>query len=312
MLKQDGPVGLAGEAGALCHGFYVGKVPPPSVAGRRAAPNARNAGISGRDRAGTRPLPDHAEEPTRSEFWSAPRSGRAGLVLQPFPASAGRWVGWSFWLCWLRPEGSCRGGAPAGSPMIVESPTGMPSEDSTKAGLPILQVPAADRYAVNARFAAAGSGAVSRCERRLPGFTAFAGPTYPSPEIGLTRCSQPPCRSRHFWHPGQPAVPAVGTGGHFGAVETTPKCPRCSGKTVRHPPHSSGNPPMSHQCRSAGPGNRNYGPWMSLPQLRWPIVAVTRPRAAASMAHRCGPPRGYARFAAAAGEFGAAPGGQCG
>ena len=49
--------------------------------------------------------------------------------------------------------------------MIVESPTGMPSEDSTKAGLPILQVPAADRYAVNARFVAAGSGAVVRCER---------------------------------------------------------------------------------------------------------------------------------------------------
>ncbi len=123
---------------------------------------------------------------------------RAGLILQPFPASAGRWVGWSFRLRWLRPEGSCRGGAPAGSPMIVESPTGMPSEDSTKAGSPILWVPAADRYAVNARFVAAGSGAVPRCERRLPGFAAFAGPTYPSPEIGLTRCSQPPRHSRHF------------------------------------------------------------------------------------------------------------------
>ena len=66
--SEAGPVGLAGEAGALCHGIYVGKVPPPSGAGRRAAPNARNAGISGRDRAGTRPLPDHAEGPTRNSL----------------------------------------------------------------------------------------------------------------------------------------------------------------------------------------------------------------------------------------------------
>ncbi len=66
--------------------------------------------------------------------------------------------------------------------MIVESSTGMPSEDSTKAGLPVLWVPAAGRYAVNARFAAAGSGAVPHWERRLPGFAAFAGPKYPGPE----------------------------------------------------------------------------------------------------------------------------------
>ncbi len=82
--------------------------------------------------------------------------------------------------------------------MIVESPTGMPSEDSTKAGVPILWVPAADRYAVNARFVAAGGGAVPRCERRLPGFTAFVGLRYPSPEIGLTPYFQPSRRSRHF------------------------------------------------------------------------------------------------------------------
>ncbi len=42
---------------------------------------------------------------------------------------------------------------------------------------------------------------------------------------------------------------------------------------------------------------------MSFPQLRWPIVAVTRPRRTASMAHRCGSPRGYTRFAVAAGQF---------
>ncbi len=160
---------------------------------------------------------------------------RAGLVFQSFPASAGQWVGLSFRLCWFRPESCCRGGAPAGSRMIVESPTGMPSEVSTKAGLPILWVPAADRFAVNARFVAAGSGAVLRCERRLPGFAALACPRYPGPKIGLTRCSQPPRRSRHFLTSGATRHPGCGHRGHFGAVKTTPKCPWCSGKTVRLP-----------------------------------------------------------------------------
>ena len=34
---------------------------------------------------------------------------------------------------------------------------------------------------------------------------------------------------------------------------------------------------MGHRCCPAGPGNRNSGPWMSLPQQRWPNVAVARP-----------------------------------
>ena len=140
--------------------------------------------------------------------------------------------------------------------MIVESPTGMPSEDSTKAGLPILWVPAAGRFAVNARFVAAGSGAVSRCGRRLPRFAAFASPRYPSPEIGRTRCSQPP-----------PPFPAFLTSRaardplNSRPVKTTPKCPWCSGKTVRHPPHSGRNPPMGHRC---------CGHDIDGPPLRWP------------------------------------------
>ena len=109
-----------------------------------------------------------------------------------FRHQSGRRVSLSFRLCWFRPESSCRGGALAGSRMIVESPTGMPSEDSTKAGLPIRLAPAADRFAVNARFVAAGSGAVLRCERRLPGFTTFASPKYPSPKVKLTRHPKAP------------------------------------------------------------------------------------------------------------------------
>ncbi len=73
--SEAGLVGLAGEAGALCHGFYGGKVPLPRGAGRRDAPNARNAGISGRDRPATRLLPDHAEEPTRNSLQRKPTHG---------------------------------------------------------------------------------------------------------------------------------------------------------------------------------------------------------------------------------------------
>ena len=70
--------------------------------------------------------------------------------------------------------------------------------------------------------------------------------------------------------------------------------------------HSSGNAPMAHRCCSAGPGNRKNGPWMSFPQQRWPIVVVRAPGRTASVAHRCGSPRGYAWFAVAAGQHGAA------
>ena len=157
----------------------------------------------------------------------------------------------------FRPEGSCRGGALAGSCMIVESPTGMPSEDSRKAGLPVLWVAAADRFAINARFAAAGGGAVLRCERRLPGCTAFASPKYPSPEIGLTRCSQSPAIPGISCHPdiqGSPLSRLWTSGAPLrrslepAPVKTTRKCPRCLGKTIRHPPQSSGTASMGHRC----------------------------------------------------------------
>ncbi len=82
------------------------------------------------------------------------------------------------------------------------------------------------------------------------------------------------------------------------------------GKPGNSPPAPAGATTMGHRCCSAGPGNRNHGPWMSCPQQRWPIDAVTRPGRTASMAHRCGSPRGYARFAVAADQPLAAPGGQ--
>ncbi len=63
---------------------------------------------------------------------------------------------------------------------------------------------------------------------------------------------------------------------------------------------------MGHRCCSAGPGNRIDGPWMSLPQQRWPIDAVARPRRTASLGHRCGDLSGNVRFAGAAGQFAAA------
>ncbi len=59
---------LLGRRGHFAMVFTWVKCPRLPGAGRRAAPNARNAGISGRDRAGTRPLPDHAEEPTRNSL----------------------------------------------------------------------------------------------------------------------------------------------------------------------------------------------------------------------------------------------------
>ncbi len=68
--------------------------------------------------------------------------------------------------------------------------------------------------------------------------------------------------------------PGGGHRGHFGAVETTAKCPRCSGETVRHPPHSSGNPPMGHRCCANsiyGPPLRSAGP---AEQQRCPTDAV--------------------------------------
>ncbi len=98
--------------------------------------------------------------------WSEAGAGRScpstgGTLGWFLRRQSGRWVSLSFRLCWFRPESSCRGGAPAGSRMIVESPDGMPSEDSTKAGLPILWVPAADRFALNARFVRRGAGGVA-------------------------------------------------------------------------------------------------------------------------------------------------------
>ncbi len=39
------------------------------------------------------------------------------------------------------------------------------------------------------------------------------------------------------------------------------------------------------------PGNRNDGPWMSLPQQRWPIDAVGRARRATSLGHRMAEPK---------------------
>ncbi len=136
--------------------------------------------------AGTRTVAVAAGVAPRESAWAHALRSPAGSGRIPSSVSAWRWVSLSFRLCSFRPESSCRGGASAGSRMIVESPTGMPSEDSTKAGLPILWVPAADRYAINARFVAAGSGAVLRCERRLPGLTTFASPKYPRPNIKLT------------------------------------------------------------------------------------------------------------------------------
>ncbi len=88
--SEAGLVGLAGEAGALCHGFYGGKVPLPRGAGRRPAPNAQNAGISGRDRPATRLLPDHAEEPTRNSIQRKP-THVPSLLLRPGLA-AKRWT----------------------------------------------------------------------------------------------------------------------------------------------------------------------------------------------------------------------------
>ena len=81
------------------------------------------------------------------------------------------------------------------------------------------------------------------------------------------------------------------------------------GKPGREPPAPAGAATMGHRCCSAGPGNRNHGPWMSFPQQRWPTDAVTRPGRTASMAHRCGSPRRYARFAVAANQP-LPPGGQ--
>ncbi len=127
--SEAGPVGLAGEAGALCLGVYGGKVPPPPGARRQVAANARNAGISRRDRPAARPLP--------------------GLARQPFLASA-------------------------------------------------------------------------------PAFRVF-------PASGAFRRSG----RRHRGHPG--------------AVKTTPKCPRCAGKTVPDPPHCTRNAPMGHRCCSPRP-----------------------------------------------------------
>ena len=59
---------LLGRRGHFAMVFTGVKCPRFPGAGRRAAPNARNAGISGRDRAGPAPLPDHAEEPTRNSL----------------------------------------------------------------------------------------------------------------------------------------------------------------------------------------------------------------------------------------------------
>ncbi len=109
----------------------------------------------------------------------------------------------------------------------------------------------------------------------------------------------------------------LGRRGHFAMVFTGVKCPCLAGRDgglgrmpgmpgypggigrrhgsfrimrrSRPETHSSGNPPMGHRCCSAGPVNRNDGPWMSLAQQRWPIDAVARARRTASMGHRCGP-----------------------
>ena len=131
-------------------------------------------------------------------------------------------------------------------------------------------------------------------------------------------------RETHPWpivvadRPGEAATAAhrCGSGAYFVMVTVV----RVRTRTVRGPaggkPGNSPSAPaaaatMGHRCCSAGPGNRNDGPWMLFPQQRWPIDAVTRPGRAASVARRCGSPRGHARFAAAAaGKSGAAPGGQ--
>jgi hypothetical protein len=60
---------------------------------------------------------------------------------------------------------------------------------------------------------------------------------------------------------------------------------------------------MGHRCCSAGPGYRNDGPWMSLAQQRWAIVAVARPAGAASMGHRCGSLSRNVRIAGAVGKL---------
>ena len=75
--------------------------------------------------------------------------------------------------------------------------------------------------------------------------------------------------------------------GHPAVVKTTPKCPRCSGKTVRDPPHSTRNAPMAHRCCCRPTACHNDGPPMllsadGLPQ-RWPTDAAET----ASVGHRC-------------------------
>ncbi len=107
----------------------------------------------------------------------------------------------------------------------------------------------------------------------LQPFHASASPPFPAfPDFRISRAAR---------HPGR------GHRGHFAAVKTTPKCPRCSGKTVRHPPHSSGNAPMAHRCCAGAPatttmGHRCCSAGRGQPQ-RWAINATY----AASMGHRC-------------------------
>ncbi len=74
-----------------------------------------------------------------------------------------------------------------------------------------------------------------------------------------------------------------------------------------HLPASAGR--QQHRCPIllfAGPGSRNDGPWMSFPQLRWPIVAVTRP--AHIMGHRRGLAEPMPVYPGAAGRFAAGTG----
>ena len=63
---------------------------------------------------------------------------------------------------------------------------------------------------------------------------------------------QPPHYSRHFLTSRAARHPGRGHRGHPAVVKTAPKCPRCSGKTVRHPPHPSGNASVAHGCVSLG------------------------------------------------------------
>ena len=83
--SEAGPVGLAGEAGALCHGFYVGKVPPPSGAGRRATPNCPVSGNSALSRSIRTIWPGISVESAHDHSLRAPAWGYASAGVPHIP-----------------------------------------------------------------------------------------------------------------------------------------------------------------------------------------------------------------------------------